>query len=88
MVTSSQNTLGKMCSALVPISLFVLSGLEHCVANMAYVPLAFNVDSVLLSSGVSATFLDFLALNLFPVTLGNTLGGTTFAYFIWLSQKS
>lgn len=61
-----------------PIMLFVLSGFEHSVANMFYLPLA-------MFSGLSTNWSSIWLSNLIPVTLGNiTSGGIfiPFAYYI------
>ena len=51
---------------------FVLSGFEHSVANMFFIPAAMTVP------GSAITLSDFLLGNLLPVTLGNILGGGVF----------
>ncbi|MDD6683249.1 MAG: formate/nitrite transporter family protein [Clostridiales bacterium] len=64
-----------------PVMLFVLCGMEHCVANMYYVPTAmlmkimprYRVD------GAGITFLGYFVTNLIPVTIGNILGGAGLA---------
>ena len=54
-----------------PIFLFVLLGMEHLVANMVYLPLAYGLDPGL---GLLP-----LLKNLLIVTLGNMLGGYLYA---------
>ena len=78
--TGAESGGGKAVLAFFPVMLFVLCGLEHCVANMYYVP------AVLLMKGmprfaVSAdgvTVGAYLLHNLLPVTLGNVIGGFGF----------
>lgn len=64
---SARDTTGKILAVLWPISIFVLLGLEHSIANMFLIPLG-----ILAGADVSVA----LALkNLFWVTLGNVAGG-------------
>lgn len=75
----------KMLGLFMPIMLFVLSGFEHSVANMYYVPSglvakAINPDAVAMAAekGIDLTNLtwgNFFVNNLIPVTIGNIIGG-------------
>lgn len=69
------------------ISVFVLSGFEHSIANMYYLPagiLAKNFPDLASKTGLGLETLKSLNIsnmvfkNLFPVTLGNIIGGTIF----------
>ncbi|PRW56687.1 nitrite transporter NAR1 [Chlorella sorokiniana] len=60
---------GKFIACLGPVSAFVCIGLEHCIANLFFVPLGIFV-------GANVTFQQFLVSNLIPVTLGNIVAGT------------
>ncbi|KAI7845020.1 hypothetical protein COHA_001386 [Chlorella ohadii] len=60
---------GKFIACLGPVSAFVCIGLEHCIANLFFVPLGIFV-------GANVTFKQFLVSNLIPVTLGNIVAGT------------
>lgn len=79
--TGAQGGAGKALLAFFPVMLFVLCGLEHCVANMYYIP------AVLLMRALPRYAVDvegvtmetYLLRNLLPVTLGNLLGGFGFA---------
>ncbi|MBF4695002.1 formate/nitrite transporter family protein [Fusibacter ferrireducens] len=64
---SSDSAGGKAVLIWLPITLFVYSGYEHCVANMLYFSLAWF-------AGVQFSIADFLG-NMVPVTIGNILGG-------------
>lgn len=92
MVTSTTDPIGKMASALVPVSLFVMAGLEHCIANMFYIPMGIflaGTEYASTAEGVSMmllTFPSFFINNLIPVTIGNTLGGMLFSYVIWFAN--
>jgi formate/nitrite transporter FocA (FNT family) len=59
---SIENPIGKIAAIFLPVVVFILSGFEHCVANMFYFSLAraWNLHN-------------FLYLLL--MTLGNALGG-------------
>ncbi len=59
---------GKILSLWLPISVFVISGYEHCVANMFFIPVAMFHGADVGMSGLFA--------NLIPVTLGNIVGGS------------
>ena len=71
-------------AAFFPITIFVLSGFEHSVANMYYIPagiLAKNIPDLVAKSGLSGQALanlnisNMLVKNLLPVTIGNIIGG-------------
>ena len=91
----SDSQVGKMLSAFFPVTLFVLSGFEHSIANMYYVPagiLAKSVPEYLAATGLdqaalsSLTWGGFFTHNLIPVTLGNIVGGGLFvAIAYWLA---
>ncbi|SHM20972.1 formate/nitrite transporter [Caldanaerovirga acetigignens] len=68
MATSSQDIISKIFSCWFPIMLFVLSGYEHSVANMFFIPLA-------KFGGMNVGWGEIFAKNLIPVTLGNIIGG-------------
>ncbi|WIV13420.1 formate/nitrite transporter family protein [Proteiniborus sp. MB09-C3] len=58
----------RILSVWFPVMLFILSGFEHCVANMFTLPLA-------RFSGLNITWSHIWITNLIPVTLGNIVGG-------------
>ncbi len=80
---STKSISGKILSAVLPVFLFVLSGFEHCVANMFILPL-----SSLLGSDI--TVLQMFE-NLIPVTIGNIIGGGIIIpfsyYFIFVRNR-
>lgn len=61
----SDNVIRKYLSVFLPVMIFILSGFEHCIANMYYFFLAdfFSVNTVIL---------------LLVMTLGNTVGSFLF----------
>ncbi|KAL6766578.1 hypothetical protein ACKKBG_A36605 [Auxenochlorella protothecoides x Auxenochlorella symbiontica] len=66
--TAAQTYGGKFIACLGPISAFVTIGLEHCIANMFFVPLG-------ILAGADVNMRDFVLRNLIPVTLGNIFAG-------------
>lgn len=93
---STQTAIGKALMVMLPVAMFVSSGFEHCVANMFMIPLGiaihnFAPESFWLATGASAsqytdlTLVNFVQLNLIPVTLGNIVGG---AVLVGLSNWS
>lgn len=83
--TGAQTTIGKIFSIFFPIWLFVTAGFEHSVANMFFIPagiFASGNELFVSLSGVSQDVLSnlnwsgMLINNLFPVTIGNIIGGS------------
>lgn len=68
MATAAQDVVSKIFACWFPIMLFVLSGYEHSVANMFFLPMAKFL-------GLSASWGEIIINNLIPVTLGNIVGG-------------
>ena len=98
---SARTVTDKVMAIIFPITAFVATGMEHCVANMYFVPAAMLVKLRRVSTGISAenTFAeinlqDFFVNNLLPVTIGNIIGGAVLVgmvyWFVYLrsSQKS
>lgn len=84
MAFGAKGYVGKVLSAFFPVATFVVSGFEHSVANMYYIPagiLAKNIPDLAAKSGLSGQALanlnisNMLVNNLLPVTIGNILGG-------------
>ncbi len=76
--SASLDIASRILSMWFPVMLFVLSGFEHCVANMFLLPLA-------KFSGLNITWGTIWMTNLIPVTLGNIVGGAAIvpiAYYI------
>lgn len=100
---AAQDIASKLLAAGFPIMLFVISGFEHSIANMTYLPLGIAakaneaVVAKALEIGVSQAAIDNLTWgtmftkNILPVTLGNIIGGAlvvALAYwFVYLSAK-
>ncbi|HOY30565.1 MAG TPA: formate/nitrite transporter family protein [Bacteroidales bacterium] len=68
---SSKSMIGKFFGIWFPIMAFVASGFEHSVANMYFIPAG-------IFCGADVTWGNFLFYNLFPVTIGNIIGGFLF----------
>ncbi len=68
---ASEDVTGKILGIWWPIMAFVALGFEHSVANMFFVPLG-------IFCGAKVTWMQFLQVNLVPVTLGNIVGGGGF----------
>lgn len=71
---SSDKTADKITAIIFPITFFVLSGFEHSIANMYFIPVGLLMSVKTGLSG-SITVGGFLFKNLLPVTLGNLAGG-------------
>jgi len=95
---STRDITGKLLTIFFPIWLFITSGFEHSIANMYYIPAGILAKmnpewaAGALKLGVSKEALatldwnTFIINNLFPVTLGNIIGGSFFVGFLfWLS---
>ena len=91
MAAAAKDIAGKVLAIFFPIMAFVVSGYEHCVANMYYIPAgifaAANETYVTVAMdtyGYTAQQLEnltwgsMLVNNLLPVTLGNIVGGMVF----------
>lgn len=91
MAAAAKDIAGKVWAIFFPIMAFVVSGYEHCVANMYYIPAGIfaaandsYVQAAVDAYGYSAAQLEQLTWsnmflnNLLPVTLGNIVGGMVF----------
>jgi len=94
---SGRSTIDKIVAVIFPITAFVASGFEHCVANMYFVPmgLALKEQADVLAAAqsmagqpimlVNLTVAGFIVKNLIPVTLGNIIGGSLLVGVIYWS---
>lgn len=82
---AAKTVVGKVVGLYLPIMMFVLSGFEHSVANMYYVPAGIvaamnpNFAALATEAGIDVSVLSwgtFFANNLLPVTIGNIIGGS------------
>jgi formate/nitrite transporter FocA (FNT family) len=72
---SSKTIEGKILGILFPITVFIVCGYEHCIANMFFLPLGLMGEGVLVSKFMS------MFSNLVPVTIGNIIGGLIVVLF-------
>lgn len=89
---AATDAIGKIAGLYFPILLFVVSGFEHSVANMFYVPVGILAKGIpeyaqaAAKAGVDLSGLSwqsFLQGNLLPVTLGNIVGGLAVGVIYW-----
>ncbi|MDO5709206.1 MAG: formate/nitrite transporter family protein, partial [Coriobacteriales bacterium] len=69
MAMAAKDIAGKVWAIFFPILAFIVSGYEHCVANMFFLPYG------LMLSGGSAVTMGAICGNILVVTLGNMVGG-------------
>lgn len=94
MATGAQATVSKIFAVFFCVGLFVLSGFEHSVANMYFIPagmMASGNDAFVQLLGLDTSVLtmgNLFLKNLLPVTLGNIAGGSIFVGAIyWLTGR-
>ncbi|WKY48383.1 formate/nitrite transporter family protein [Eubacteriaceae bacterium ES3] len=75
MQAGAKDIVGKIFAIWFPIMLFVLSGFEHCVANMFFIPMGYFV-------GADISWGQIVLNNLIPVTIGNIIGGGILVPFV------
>lgn len=91
MAGAAKDIAGKVWAIFFPIMAFVVSGYEHCVANMYYIPAGMMameneafVEKAISEYGYTAEQLssiniqNFIVNSALPVTLGNIVGGMIF----------
>lgn len=103
MAGSAKDIAGKCLAIFFPIMVFVVSGFEHCIANMYYVSAgifaagnqAYAQNAMelfhLSADQVAAVSWSGLVRNLIPVTIGNALGGIFvigFTYWYLYERRS
>jgi formate transporter len=98
---SARTTTDKILSIIPPIAAFVAAGFEHCVANMFFIPIGLLIesdDAFVSAQGEAVpdlstlTWERFITANLFPVTIGNIVGGAVMVgaiyWFVYLRKQS
>ena len=80
LASTVNTTIEKVFVIFIPIFTFVALSLEHSVANMSYLSIAYLLDGSIKISSI-------LLNNLLPVTIGNIIGGTTLGIIIWYLRK-
>ncbi len=99
MTYAAKDVTGKVLTGFFGIFLFVCTGFEHSVANMAYLFAGlFNNTNPMFLEAAHKTAAEAAAINLpsifmnnlIPVTIGNILGGAIFVagiyYFIFINK--
>ncbi len=97
---AAKDVPGKILGIFFPICAFVISGFEHCVANMYYIPAGIvaatnsaYVEAAQSLYGVTSERLATLSVsglfgNLVPVTIGNMIGGIFIGVVVYFCHKS
>ena len=67
---AAETVQGKILAIIFPITVFIICGFEHSVANMFYIPAGCLAGEGLSMGGI--------IYNLLPVTFGNIIGGGVF----------
>jgi formate/nitrite transporter len=94
MCFSARSTIDKILAIIPPIVAFVASGFEHSVANMYFIPAGlfikyfgnpdfFNMIQKTPIDFIRLTWRNFFLANLFPVTIGNIIGGALMVGFVY-----
>lgn len=90
---AAEDVMGKIVALWFPTMAFVALGMEHCIANMFFIPLGIwtGTDERYLayvgsgkSPALTASWDAFFAGNLLPVTLGNIVGGAVLVSGVYL----
>ncbi|MFT5522577.1 MAG: formate transporter [Pirellulaceae bacterium] len=91
---SARTVTDKVVAIIFPIAAFVATGMEHCVANMYFIPagmLARFRANIPADDYAEITMTNFLWNNLLPVTIGNVIGGTVLVglvyWFVYLRGR-
>ena len=97
---AAKDIVGKVAAMYLPIMMFVLSGFEHSIANLYYIPAGLfakgysaypNAASAVEPNILSKlTWGNMFTKNIIPVTLGNIVGGVCLVglayWFIYLRE--
>lgn len=83
---SARSVADKVLAVIFPITGFVVTGMEHCVANMYFIPIGMLVKYARAAESIDQSNLNvvnFLFGNLVPVTFGNVLGGAVMVGLVY-----
>lgn len=87
----SKTAEGKILVVFLPIMAFVISGFEHSVANMFYLPGGILTAARYGMEATGLTLCNAILHNLIPVTVGNIIGGSVLVgcgyWSIYLRKK-
>ena len=100
MTYGAKDVTGKILAGFFGVFLFVCTGYEHCVANMAYFfaglfsksnPVYLEAAHKTAEEAAKLNITSIFTHNLIPVTIGNILGGAIFVagvyYFLFVNRK-
>ena len=99
---AAKDIVGKVAAMYLPIMLFVLSGYEHSIANLYYIPAGLFAKSYSVYENaitvvspmdqLKLTWGNMITKNIIPVTLGNIIGGMCLVgiayWFVYLHEPS
>jgi formate/nitrite transporter FocA (FNT family) len=81
------NITAKILACIFPVSLFIIGGFEHIVANMYIIPGAYMIS--LYKSDITNTFSGVAVIQSFlAVLMGNTFGGMIVSIFVFYKYKN
>ena len=96
MMYAAKDITGKVLAGFFAIFAFAISGAEHIVANMYYIPAAIfaktdpelvEMAGLTLDKLEPITWGNFFVNNIIPVTIGNTIGGLFIGTIYYLIYK-
>ena len=96
MMYAAKDISGKVLAGFFAIFAFAISGAEHVVANMYYIPAGLftkaqpellEISGVAIESLSGLTWGNFIINNIIPVTLGNLVGGVFIGSMYYLIYK-
>lgn len=100
MTYAAKDVAGKVLTGFMGVFLFVCTGFEHCVANMAYLfgaffskanPMYLEAAHKTAADAAAINFKGMFINNLLPVTIGNILGGLVFVagiyFFLFVNKE-
>ncbi len=98
-MTAAKDIAGKVAVCYFIIMAFVVSGFEHVIANMYFIPMGLFIKAkslVVQTAGLegslsSLTWTNMVVKNFIPVALGNIVGGAIFVgafYWVLYQKKS
>ncbi|MBX7213118.1 MAG: formate/nitrite transporter family protein [Thermoflexales bacterium] len=84
MAFAGRSVIDKIAAIVFPITVFVMAGYEHSVANMYVIPLGWLLQTFGgYGHGAAAITLGGFISNLIPVVLGNFVGGAVFVGLVY-----
>jgi len=92
MAIGAQDFISKIWACWFPIMLFVLSGFEHSIANMYFIPVGIlakanaqfaEVSGLTAEKLAAINWGTFITNNIIPVTIGNIIGGAVIVSWVY-----